>query len=278
MNAALLVTTCHYQINNFDKPNSMVRMLIERDHPQPLHYQLTVLIKDRIQQGFYPPRSRLPSEREICEEFNVSRTTVREMLRQLKTEGLIKVLAGRGAFVIPPHREISVQVSLEGFSSDLITAGKKPSSKILKLELITHPDEKLKEQLNLGPDDELVKLERLRMDNGVPLAIHCVWLNHRLCPQILNFNLTQTSLFMLLREHYHLKIRKASENIFASLANGQERKHLVLPNPSAVLHAERKVFLDTGEIIEYSYTTYCGDYYHLLMDLEAKENSLHGEE
>jgi GntR family transcriptional regulator len=254
-----------------------MKMLIHRDHPKPLHSQLTEIIRERIQQGIYPAKSRLPSEREICEEFGVSRTTVREMIRQLKKESLIIVQAGRGAFVRSPQRNISVHISLDGFSTDLARAGKTPSSKLLGLEVISQPDEYLSKVMKLATGDELVKVERLRLDNSIPLAIHTVWLNHRFCPQILTHNLAKNSLFSILRDVYKLKIQKASQNVFASLADSRERKLLSLPNPSSVLHAERTTYLDSGEIIEFSRATYCGDFYHLMIDLDASERTFSGD-
>lgn len=253
-------------------------MLIERDHPKPLHLQLTEIMRDRIKSKYYAEMSRLPSEREICEEFSVSRTTVREMIRELKREGLINVLPGRGAYVCSPQREIAVHISLGGYSSDLQKAGKTPSSKLLSVELITTPSEQIAEIMQLQRGDELVKIERLRLDNQTPLAIHTAWLNHRLCPQILGLNIAQSSLFTLLRENFHLKIEKAKQNVYASLADNNERKLLSLPYPSAVLHAERITYLDTGEVIEYSHATYCGDFYHLMIDLYSQDKKITGED
>lgn len=52
-----------------------------------------------IERGDYPPGSKLPSERALCESFGVSRVSVREALAGLESTGLIKVEHGRGAFV-----------------------------------------------------------------------------------------------------------------------------------------------------------------------------------
>lgn len=249
-------------------------MPIKRNHPKPLHSQLTDIFKNRIQEGTYSGKSKLPSERKICEEFGISRTTVREMIRQLEQEDFIKVQAGRGAYVQVPKRDISVHVSINGFSTDLKKAGKKPSSKLLGLEVITKPDEELIKAMSLEPGDELVKIERLRLVNEVPLAIHTAWLNHRLCPQILKYNLSQTSLFTILREVFHLKIKRASQTVYSSLADSRERNLLSLPNPSAVLQEFRQTYLESDEIIEYSRATYCGDFYHLLINLDASENKI----
>ena len=252
-------------------------MEIDRNQQKPLHSQLTEVMRDRIRTGFYPVESKLPSEREICEEFNVSRTTVRETIRQLTKEDLVNVQAGRGAFVKKPNRNISVNVSLNGFSTDLKKSGKIPSSRLLSLEVDTQPEDDFVQAMKLEPGDELVKIERLRLVNNVPLAIHLVLVNHRFCPKILEYNLAQISLFRILREVYHLKVDRATQKVYASLSNERERELLALPNPSAVLHEYRTTYLDTGEIIEYSAATYCGDFYHLLINLEAKEKIFKGD-
>jgi DNA-binding GntR family transcriptional regulator len=74
-----------------------------------------------------------------------------------------------------------------------------------------------------------------------------------------------------------LKVDRATQKVYASLSNERERELLALPNPSAVLHEYRTTYLDTGEIIEYSAATYCGDFYHLLINLEAKEKIFRGD-
>ena len=252
-------------------------MEIDRNQQKPLHFQLTEVMRERIQTGFYPVESKLPSEREICEEFNVSRTTVRETIRQLIREDLVNVQAGRGAFVKKPNRNILVNVSLNGFSNDLKKSGKTPSSRLLSLEVVTQPEEEFVKAMKLKPGDELIKIERLRLVNNVPLAIHLVLVNHRFCPKILEFNLAQISLFRILREVFHLKIERATQEVFASLSNERERELLALPEPSAVLHEYRTTYLDTGEIIEYSAATYCGDFYRLRINLEASEKIFKGD-
>jgi GntR family transcriptional regulator len=176
-----------------------------------------------------------------------------------------------------PNRNILVNVSLNGFSNDLKKSGKTPSSRLLSLEVVTQPEEEFVKAMKLKPGDELIKIERLRLVNNVPLAIHLVLVNHRFCPKILEFNLAQISLFRILREVFHLKIERATQEVFASLSNERERELLALPEPSAVLHEYRTTYLDTGEIIEYSAATYCGDFYRLRINLEASEKIFKGD-
>lgn len=244
---------------------------LDRKSATPLYLQLKALVASQIAQGSLNPGDPLLSEREFCEEFNLSRTTVREALRELRSQGLIRTLPGRGAFVATPPLKLTVKVSLAGFTGDVIHQGMTPSSRLLKAELIASPPPAILEALELQPGDEIVRVERLRLVNQVPLALHTAYLNHRLCPQILQHNLAQGSVFQLLRDEYGLKLVRAEEQVYAALASEQEMYLLNLDYPAAVLRAERTTLLDTGEVIEFSLASYCGEWYRLGMTLRELE-------
>ena len=57
--------------------------MLDRTSPMPLYHQLKERLVERIASGTWPPESRLPSERELCELFGISRITVRQALDQL---------------------------------------------------------------------------------------------------------------------------------------------------------------------------------------------------
>ncbi len=75
--------------------------------PARASHDIVQQIKTQIFTGRFPAGNRLPSENELCEQFGVSRTTVRDALRVLESQGLIdiKVGAGGGAFVAEPRAE-----------------------------------------------------------------------------------------------------------------------------------------------------------------------------
>lgn len=54
--------------------------------------------------GQYPPDSALPPEGELSEQGGISRLTVREAIKQLRTQNVVRVVRGRGTYVNPPHR------------------------------------------------------------------------------------------------------------------------------------------------------------------------------
>jgi GntR family transcriptional regulator len=245
---------------------------LNRDDPLPLHLQLKGLLAADIANGVFLPGARFPSERQLQESYSVSRATVREALRQLSQEGLIHVIPGRGAFVSPPCQELTVDVSLTGFTADLRRAGAVTSTVLLEARLITSAPEEIVHALGVAAGDEIVYLERIRLvrrgEYSVPLALHRAYVNHRFCPQILQFNLAQESLVGLLRHNYGLKLKGAEELVHAALANSRELQVLKLTHPAAVLRCTRTTVLDSGEVIEYSLATYCGEWYRLRLALK----------
>lgn len=73
---------------------------------KPLYLQVVEHIKDRIAQGVYQKGELLPSERELMEELHIGRVTVREGLRILSEEGVIRSVKGKGSFVQMSARQL----------------------------------------------------------------------------------------------------------------------------------------------------------------------------
>jgi GntR family transcriptional regulator len=245
-------------------------MIIDRTAPISLHNQLAALIKNQIAAGIYTPGSSLPSEREMCEQFGISRTTVREALHRLEREGLIRKAAGRGVFVAELQRNLAIHVSLNGYSSDIKRGGGFPSSSLVSAEIIQSPSIDLLKAMVLESGDEVVKIVRIRYNNNIPLALHIVHLNHRYCPHILDHNLAKDSLFRILPEEYGIRLVRAVEQIYAGLANQEELNMLNLTYPSAVLHSERTTYNEKNEVVEFSHATYCGENYRMVVNLDTE--------
>lgn len=78
---------------------SMDLATIDRSSEVPYYLQLARLMEHAIDAGTFEPGSRLPSESELCSDYGLARSTVREMLRHLADQGRIKLVPRRGAFV-----------------------------------------------------------------------------------------------------------------------------------------------------------------------------------
>src|SRR4030042_6647324 len=96
--------------------------LLDSNNPIPLYYQLKLRIESQINSGAWKPGDRVPSESVLEEQFQVSRTTVRQALSELVNQGLLTRIQGKGTFVAQPriHQRLSL---LTGFTQDMHTRG-----------------------------------------------------------------------------------------------------------------------------------------------------------
>ncbi|HTY73812.1 MAG TPA: GntR family transcriptional regulator [Actinomycetes bacterium] len=136
--------------------------------PRSLAAQLADRIRQAIVDGTFGRGEQLPSEERLCEVFRVGRTTVREALKELQSEGVVQVRRGRGRFVssLPPvQRPIT---RLESVTDMLAAQGYTVVNRLLaQYTRRASADERA--NLRLGPEDDVVHLERLRLAQGEPL-------------------------------------------------------------------------------------------------------------
>lgn len=74
---------------------------LHRESFVPLYFQLAEILKERIEAGDWPTGGRFLSERQLCDQFGVSRTVVRPALTMLEDDGQLVRIKGRGTFVAP---------------------------------------------------------------------------------------------------------------------------------------------------------------------------------
>ena len=75
-------------------------MTVDRGSMEPFYAQLARLMRERIASGEWPPGTRLPSEPDLASQYEVNRDTVRHAIRELVAEGTLRVVRGKGTFVL----------------------------------------------------------------------------------------------------------------------------------------------------------------------------------
>ena len=109
---------------------------IDFDSPIPFYIQLMDALRTKIVHGDWKPGDQLPVEYTLCDTFGVSRTVVRQALRELELEGLIYRRKGKGSFVSEPKISGGLAQKLTGFYQDMEERGSRPISKVLKLGVV----------------------------------------------------------------------------------------------------------------------------------------------
>lgn len=235
------------------------------DAARPAYIRLKEQLLDRIAAHEWQPEGLLPSERTLCEEYNLSRMTVRQALAELEKEGLIKRVHGKGTYV---QREKLTQplLKLTSFSEDMQQRGFVTSAQILTLERI--PAGKLvAEKLRIAVGDEVILLKRLRLASGEPMAIETAYLPAVRCGTIYNQLAQDKSLYHLMRTQLCIELSGAKQSIEVTGVQGWEAKLLHIEDTDLVMKIERQTF-DIYKIpVEYVVSKYRADKYKLYIEL-----------
>ncbi len=127
---------------------------IDRNIPVPAYYQLKQLLKQQIQNGDLPPGSKIPTEEELCARYNLSRTPVRQALKELVVEGLLIRTPGRGTFVAQASSsDASASITLRVVVSD--ERWREPLERAASLWNQNHPHSPIDLDFTLMVLDEL---------------------------------------------------------------------------------------------------------------------------
>lgn len=227
------------------------------------YLQLKEDLMAEIMRGVYKPHDRLPSQRELGTEYGLSHMTVRRAINELISEGVIYAQQGRGLFVAEPKQQAELG-PLYSFTEDMRLRGMHASSRVLAASIVG-ASTMLAHTLRVVVGTPLVYLERLRLADNEPIALQTAYLPHALCPGLLEQKLDDSSLYALLRNHYHLNLADSETAAGADLAGEKESQLLRLNLPAALLVTEQITYLDTGKPIEFVRSVYRGDRYRLQM-------------
>ena len=164
-------------------------LLIDQESKVPLYYQLKEELKKKILKGEFKEGDVLPSERELSEQNDISSTTIRRALNDLVHENFLERKAGKGPFVrmgkIKRDRKSLTGASKKGPRLHPKHEGDGPCSLNAGPEQESDPDQYFLHGTN-GPKkgDKVVKLERLRLANDVPMMLETRYIRTDFCPGI----------------------------------------------------------------------------------------------
>jgi GntR family transcriptional regulator len=232
---------------------------LDKTSPVPVYQQISEAIQALIQNGSAPAGSPLPPERILCESYGVSRMTLRQAIRVLEDEGLIEAHRGRGRF-IASNRIRKQQQEMRSFTEEIRSRGGVPESRLLSFAL-REPSPQARNFFQLDSRSEVYEVSRLRLSDGVPLAIETVQLSPQLCPALDRFDLGRNSLYKILEESYGLQLEHCVEEISARLPLRRHRKLLEMPGGEAVLVVKRKSYAESGQALELAEAVYRADLY-----------------
>lgn len=241
-------------------------MTILRNGPVPLYHQLQQAIRDRVAAGEWAPGDQIPTIRELCALYGVSRITVSQALGTLVQEGLLTSHQGKGVFVAVPKIEQG-PVRLASFTEEIARRGHSAASRRLRIERIpASPD--VAARLELSPGDPIVVLERLRLADGQPMGTQKAHLPERFFPGLADVVEPIDSLYRLLQERYGIVPTLATDT-FEPTCVDRTTAALLEVRPGAPAFSVERVTRDQrSRLIEYVVSVLRGDRYKVVLTLE----------
>src|SRR5690554_3336815 len=178
---------------------------LNKDIPIPLYYQLKELLLEYITSN--EEQTPLPTESQLCDHFQVSRSTVRQALGELTSDGFLVRHKGKGTMILPRKIDQDFLVVLESFNDEMHEKGLTPHTQVLTLGL-TQASPSVAKALAIEKGDAVVQLVRLRSANGVPMVLVSSFLPatyHGLSGMV-DEDLVNHSLYKLMEQKYQVPI------------------------------------------------------------------------
>jgi GntR family transcriptional regulator len=229
----------------------------------PLFEAIGATLKREIASGRFAGADVLPGERELSDILRVSRTTLRRAIAGLVDEGVLFHRHGAGTFVRrkAPHVEQALS-RLTSFTEDMRSRGLAASSREIERGVFLPTAEEAM-MLGLSPRDNVFRLARLRLADGVPMAIERAAVPARFIGESARVG---DSLYAALDAEGWLPVR-ALQRLRAVLLGAADAALLDVPEGSAALDIHRIAYLADGRCVEYTRSFYRADTYDFVAEL-----------
>ena len=218
---------------------------------QSLKYlDLFTIIKEKIDNHEWSENETIPTERELAERYQTSRTTVRKAIEHLRQKGYLLSEHGRGTFVLP---ELSrrTQRQLHGFTDDILARKGTPKQQILEFGFVP-ATEPIRNALQLSSHTSVLRIKRVRFNNTTPMGIQTAWLPIDKSAAFTEQELLEYgSLYKLLADKMGLELLEAYETISARQPSPAEASLLELSVHDVILTCTRVTLSINRKPMEY---------------------------
>ena len=232
------------------------------------HEQISAWLREQIQQGLFQPDEQLPSESRLGEKFRVSRITVRRALQTLEIEGLLYRRQGLGSFV-KETRVSQGLVRLTDFMEDMQQAGIEASSRVLHFEAEEAPPD-IAAALGVVPGKKVVRLDRLRLGDGEPIAFDRTWLPFFYGSLLEGRDLAHETLYHIFEADHGIPVVRGRFRIEAVSADSDIARLLDVPQRRALLLIERRSYTISDRCVYFQRRYYRCDRVAYELELERQ--------
>lgn len=215
-----------------------------------------------------PANAKLPSERQLADEYEVSRNTVRAALLNLEAIGLVRRIHGKGTFVNRTNLNSDLSSSYK-FGEQMQLLGKVPTTKIINFEK-KEVNAYFVDNMNLGFGEFIIQIERLRLADDEPMMFERTYLPLKFFPTLTEEMLHNKSLYDTFEKDFQENISYADEYFSSGVIGDSDSKVMGLPEGMPCLLLKRKTYDLKKQLIEFTLSTARSDEfaYHVRHNIE----------
>lgn len=206
-------------------------------------------IKKKIWSKEYKYGTKIPTERQLASEYNVSRSTIRNAIIKLEKNNYITKIKNIGTYVSKNVNK-DLQIYFKGMSEILADSGIKPSTIIINTDKVK-AGHQLSRVFNINSDDYLFRIIRLRLGNKNAISIEYTYTPYNCIDDIELINFELFSFYNILAANLH-QINKITHIISSIIIRGNEAKLLNLDDGEAVVSVNITSSTKSGEIVEHT--------------------------
>jgi len=240
----------------------MPRLVIDRNSPIPLYFQVAQHLENAISSGELPIGSLLPNEVDLAQSLGLSRPTMRRAMQHLVDKGLVTRRRGIGTRVVQP--KLRRPLELTSLYDDLAQAGRAPTTEVLSFTTVDASGE-VAERLEVPEGTSVLELVRLRKADGKPIAKLTNYLPDRVA-RFSESELGTHGLYELIRSQ-GVTLHSATQTLGARTATAAEARLLEEPRGAALVTAQRVTYDDLGNAVEFGNHIYASSRYTFEINL-----------
>jgi GntR family transcriptional regulator len=227
---------------------------------EPVYQQLNERLRVLLRGKDYAPGDRFLTERQIAEQYGVSRPTANKVLAGMVAEGLLEFRKGIGTFVSRPRLDYDLD-TLVSFTDKAKAVGKRAGTRVIEFDQVAASvaGKEVMEQLQVSAGEVLFYMCRLRLASDLPVILERRWVPRRLCPALSRADL-RGSLYKLWSEKYHWCVAEANQIIRAINLVGADARLLEVP-PGTACFLVSAVGFSVDHPVWWEKTIYRGDAY-----------------
>lgn len=245
--------------------------MLDENSPLSLYYQLKKIMIDNIKNKVWDLSSKIPTERELCEIYKVSRITVRQALKELEDEGYLYRKQGRGTFVTGP-KFVQRLSDFYSFSDEIKKMGAVSDAIILSFDII-EAEQIIADKLGIATNEKAFAIKRLRLADNEPFAVETSYIVYQYAKELKEETVDQLGLYKALKENCGVNVSDAIETFEAVNVSSEDAVSLKVGKKAAALHLNRITYSE-GRIIEYCNSVIRGDKYKYTIQLGKHQTSV----